>query len=133
MIRGKVGTHSINIALQNHLNPNGKQITNQFRIGDKVIQQFNNYDKKNYNGDVGIIQDFIAGEVIIDFEHTVVNMPLEDLSELKLAWATTIHKSQGSEYPLVIAPILISHYMLLERNLLYTAITREKSCFPNYR
>ena len=65
--------------------------------------------------------------MIIDFEHTVVNMPLEDLSELKLAWATTIHKSQGSEYPLVIAPILISHYMLLERNLLYTAITRGKS------
>ncbi len=126
MIRGKNGTLALNEFLQNELNPHQESKIGQFRIGDKVIQHQNNYDKKVYNGDIGIIEEAEKSRMVVNFGHITAEYQIDELHEVQLAYATTIHKSQGSEYPVVIIPILISHYMLLERNLLYTAITRAK-------
>ena len=131
MHRGVVGAGNLNLELQNRLNPDAGGIergNRAFRIGDKVMQIKNNYDKEIYNGDMGRIvrMDPETREVIISFENRELTYDFTDLDEIILAYAVSVHKSQGSEYPAVIIPILIQHYMLLQRNLIYTAVTRGK-------
>ncbi len=131
MHRGIVGTGNLNVELQNVLNPTEDGIVRgnrNFRINDKVMQIKNNYDKEVFNGDVGRIKRFELEnqEVIISFDGRDVIYDFVDLDEIVLAYAVSVHKSQGSEYPAVIIPILTQHYMLLQRNLIYTAITRGK-------
>jgi exodeoxyribonuclease V alpha subunit len=98
------------------------------RVGDRVIQQVNDYQREVFNGDLGTIVsiDLEEQEVVVQFAERQVNYDYADLSELALAWAITVHKSQGSEYPVVILPIFMQHYVLLSRNLLYTGLTRAK-------
>jgi exodeoxyribonuclease V alpha subunit len=98
------------------------------RVGDKVMQMRNNYDKDVFNGDIGRIMaiDKEVQEVIIDFDGRRVTYEFQELDEITLAYAISVHKSQGSEYPVVVMPILTQHFMLLQRNLLYTGITRGK-------
>jgi exodeoxyribonuclease V alpha subunit len=90
------------------------------------MQTENDYDKEIFNGDIGFIQSIDAEnqELVIDFEGRVVQYPFSDLDQLTLAYATTIHKSQGSEYPAVVIPLTMQHYMMLKRNLVYTGVTR---------
>jgi exodeoxyribonuclease V alpha subunit len=99
-----------------------------FGVGDKVMQIANDYDKEVYNGDVGQVQkvDPDAQEIQVEFEGRRVSYDFSGLDELVLAYATTVHKSQGSEYPAVVIPIVTQHYVMLRRNLLYTGITRGK-------
>lgn len=132
--RGSVGTHALNASLQQHLNPPRQDATElhrggtTFRVGDRVIQQVNDYDREVFNGDLGVITtiDLEEQEVDVRFAERQVTYDYADLSELALAWAVTIHKSQGSEYPAVIILLYPQHYLLLSRNLLYTALTRAK-------
>ncbi|MFP3121176.1 ATP-dependent RecD-like DNA helicase [Rickettsia sp. R2] len=132
MQRGGVGARSLNIELQKILNPNySNGITKfgqTFAIGDKVMQTENNYDKEVYNGDIGVINNINEQdqEVTINFYNRDVVYDYSDLDQITLAYATTIHKSQGSEYPAVIIPLTMQSYMMLKRNLIYTAITRGK-------
>ena len=130
MRKGDVGTVRLNEALQDALNPNGTPVGPRgFRVGDKLMQTRNNYDLEVFNGDVGILtlNDAAGEEVEILFDDgRKVIYPYKNLEELALAYAITIHKSQGSEYPTVIIPILTQHYVMLQRNVLYTAITRGK-------
>ena len=131
MHRGPIGAAQLNTALQATLNPKGTEVvrgTRLFRTGDKVMQLRNNYDKDVYNGDIGRIQriDLEEQEVHIRFEDRVVPFDFADLDELTLAYAITVHKSQGSEYPAAVVPIHTHHFVLLQRNLLYTAITRAR-------
>ena len=131
MHRGVVGAGNLNLTLQNRLNPNTRGIergNRTFRMGDKVMQIKNNYDKEVFNGDMGRIVRLEpeTREVIISFEGRELPYDFTDLDEVILAYAVSVHKSQGSEYPAVIIPILIQHYMLLQRNLIYTAVTRGK-------
>jgi len=132
MQRGGIGARSLNTELQKVLNLNyEKGITKFgqiFAVGDKVMQTENNYDKDTYNGDIGVISDINQEEqeITIDFYGNKVIYDYDDLDQITLAYATTIHKSQGSEYPAVIIPITIQSYMMLRRNLVYTAITRGK-------
>ena len=132
MQRGGTGARSLNTELQKVLNPNyEKGITKFgqiFAVGDKVMQTENNYDKDTYNGDIGVISAINQEEqeVTIDFYGNKVVYDYDDLDQITLAYATTIHKSQGSEYPAVIIPITMQSYMMLRRNLVYTAITRGK-------
>jgi ATP-dependent exoDNAse (exonuclease V) alpha subunit len=100
----------------------------EYKINDKVIQLKNNYEKDVYNGDIGFIKniDFDLKEIYIDFDGKIVAYDFYDLDEINLSYAISIHKAQGSEFKCVIVPILTSHYMLLQRNLLYTAITRAR-------
>jgi exodeoxyribonuclease V alpha subunit len=126
-----VGTANLNQALQNALNPQGKAIVRghqSFRLHDKVMQIKNNYDKEVFNGDIGRVQQICreTHDVLIGFEGRTVSYEYGELDEIVPAYAVSVHKSQGSEYPVVILPILIQHYMLLQRNLIYTAITRGK-------
>ena len=99
-----------------------------FREGDKVLQTVNNYDKEVFNGDIGRIRKINENdqELTVDFDGQTVAYDFEELDELSLAYALTIHKSQGSEYPAVVMPLHTQHYLLLQRNLLYTGITRGK-------
>ena len=99
-----------------------------FRAGDKVMQVQNNYDREVFNGDIGRIDAIDTDEqaLVVDYDGRPVEYEFSDLDELQLAYACTIHKSQGSEYPAVVIPLTTQHYMLLERNLVYTAITRGK-------
>jgi exodeoxyribonuclease V alpha subunit len=99
-----------------------------FREGDKVIQSRNNYDKDVFNGDLGIIQkvDSINGVLEIDFEGRLIKYERMEVTDLQPAYAISVHKSQGSEYPVVIFPILKQHFMMLQRNLVYTGLTRAK-------
>jgi len=96
--------------------------------GDKVMQIENNYDREVYNGDLGIVAriDTEAGDLVVTFDGREVTYPFGELDELVLAYATTIHKSQGSEYPAVVIPVMTQHYTMLARNLLYTGVTRGK-------
>ena len=131
MHRGVVGAGNLNLALQNRLNPSTQAIERGgriFRIGDKVMQIKNNYDKEVFNGDMGRIigLEMETREVIISFEDRELTYDFTELDEVILAYAVSVHKSQGSEYPAVIIPMLIQHYMLLQRNLIYTAVTRGK-------
>jgi len=131
MHKGVVGVANLNAELQKLLNPEGETITRGgrlFRIGDKVMQVRNNYEKEVFNGDIGRVAgiDLEEQEIVVSFEDREVCYELNELDELVLAYAISIHKSQGSEYPAVVVPILSQHYIMLQRNLLYTAITRAK-------
>ena len=136
MYKGPVGVLSLNEELQAHLNPHAvAQVEwsgNVFRVSDKVMQTRNNYDKGVFNGDVGWIRAINRENATVKVEFVEEAGPLyvsyefHELDELTLAYATTIHKSQGSEYPAIIVPLVVQHRMLLQRNLLYTAITRAK-------
>src|SRR5205814_1697366 len=99
-----------------------------FRVGDKVMQIRNDYDKEVWNGDIGRIEAASADADTLEvrFEDRVISYGLDEIDELVLAYAATVHKSQGSEYPAVIVPVHTQHYMMLQRNLLYTAVTRGK-------
>lgn len=132
MNRGELGSHALNNILQKILNPNTEPKVNRFGItfikGDKVIQMLNNYDKEVFNGDIGHIFNINLEEnlVTIEFDGRLIDYAYDELDEITLAYATSIHKSQGSEYPVVVIPLATQHYMLLARNLLYTAVTRGK-------
>ena len=131
MRRGTLGAENLNKCLQDVLNPNTEQAARgwqTFRVGDKVMQVRNNYDYDVYNGDIGRIVgiDQIDKQVEVRFPDKLVAYDMADLNELVLAYATTIHKAQGSEYPAVVMPINTQHYIMLQRNLLYTGITRAK-------
>ena len=131
MQRGVVGATNLNQALQEALNPSGEGLRCSgyvFRTRDKVMQIKNNYDKEVFNGDIGIIQtvDLQERTLTVEFDGCPVEYDITELDELVLAYATTIYKAQGSEYPIVVMPILMNHYVMLQRNLLYTGITRAK-------
>ena len=131
MHKGEAGAIALNERLQKALNPVGQSVTRgarTLRVGDKVMQLRNNYDKEVYNGDVGFVSALDPAErtLTVLFDEREVAYEEGDLDELTLAYATTIHKSQGSEYPAVVVPILTQHYVMLSRNLLYTAVTRGK-------
>jgi len=129
MQRGPLGARNLNLVMQQALNPSGTQVERYgiaFREGDKVMQTMNNYDKDVYNGDLGIILAVDAGnrEVTVGFGKRRVEYDYNEMDELLLAYATTIHKSQGSEYPCVVMPVHTTHFVMLQRNLVYTGITR---------
>jgi ATP-dependent exoDNAse (exonuclease V) alpha subunit len=132
MNRGGLGARSLNIELQNALNPPGdiriERFGWTFCPGDKVMQVENNYDKDIYNGDLGVVSgiDMEEGELSVDFDGRDVKYGFGELDELVLAYATTIHKSQGSEYPAVVIPLTTQHYPMLQRNLVYAGVTRGK-------
>jgi exodeoxyribonuclease V alpha subunit len=132
MNRGGLGARSLNIALQQALNPPGEVRVERFGwsygVGDKVMQVTNDYERDVYNGDLGIVSaiDPEEAELVVDFEGREVVYGFGELDELVLAYATTIHKSQGSEYPAVVIPLTTQHYTMLARNLLYTGVTRGK-------
>lgn len=131
MHKGAVGAENLNTVLQRKLNPGSAAVVRgarSFRVGDKVMQIRNNYDKDVYNGDIGKIAhiDPIQQMLLIVFDDRSVSYSFGDLDEIVLAYAVSIHKSQGSEFPAVVIPILTQHYILLQRNLIYTAVTRGK-------
>ncbi|MBI2361586.1 MAG: ATP-dependent RecD-like DNA helicase, partial [Deltaproteobacteria bacterium] len=131
MHRGLLGTSHLNRRLQNLLNPGGASLERgepPFRLGDKVMQLRNNYDKGVFNGDLGRIagMDREREEVVVEFYDRTVSYGLDELDEIALAYAISIHKSQGSEYSAVIIPFHTSHFPMLQRNVLYTALTRAK-------
>ena len=132
MNRGGLGTRSLNIELQARLNgksePKVTRYGSTFSPGDKVIQRINNYDKEVFNGDIGVIVSIDIDESLlqIKFDERTIDYDFNELDEITLAYATSIHKAQGSEYPVVVIPMAMQHYMLLERNLLYTGVTRGK-------
>jgi uncharacterized protein YheU (UPF0270 family) len=132
MNRGGLGVRALNVELQQRLNgasePKITRFGSTFAPGDKVLQTVNNYDKEVFNGDIGRIEkiDLEESLVFIDFEGRTVEYEFGELDEVSLAYATSIHKSQGSEYPAVVIPLTTQHYMLLERNLVYTGVTRGK-------
>jgi exodeoxyribonuclease V alpha subunit len=129
MHKGIVGSGNLNMVLQESLNPSQEMITrgNQnFKVNDKVMQIRNNYDKDVFNGDIGRIVDIRRDdyEITVTFDGRDIIYESSDLDELVLAYAISVHKSQGSEYPAVVIPVLTQHYILLQRNLIYTAVTR---------
>jgi len=132
--RGEVGTRQLNAMLQQVLNPPapGKvelaRGGSTLRVGDRVIQQVNDYQREVFNGDVGTITsiDLEEQEIVVQFAERAVTYDYADLAEIALAWAVTVHKSQGSEYPVVVFPLFLQHYLLLSRNLVYTGLTRAK-------
>lgn len=146
MQRGVVGATNLNLALQEALNPTEQEIFMRgrgavmmpkdtlrrsgfaFRADDKVMQIKNNYDKEVFNGDIGIIESVDAEDrtLKVNFDNRTVEYDITELDEIVHAYATTIHKSQGSEYPIVVMPVLMNHYVMLQRNLIYTGITRAK-------
>ena len=131
MHKGVIGTTHLNQVLQKALNPNPVIIETRgstFKIGDKVMHLKNNYQKEVFNGDIGTIRTVDVKENVfsVDFYGRTVNYDFTEMDEISLAYAISVHKSQGSEYPAVILPIMTQHFVLLQRNLLYTAITRGK-------
>ena len=131
MQRGVVGAANLNMALQQALNYNTAALVRggyTYKEGDRVMQLRNNYDKDVYNGDLGYVRsvDMEERTLTVDFDGQLVEYEVSELDELTLAYATTIHKSQGSEYPIVVMPVLMTHYVMLQRNLIYTGITRAK-------
>lgn len=131
MQRGVVGAANLNMALQQALNYNTAALVRggyTYKEGDRVMQLRNNYDKDVYNGDLGYVRsvDMEERTLTVDFDGQTVEYEASELDELTLAYATTIHKSQGSEYPIVVMPVLMTHYVMLQRNLIYTGITRAK-------
>ncbi|NLC43918.1 MAG: ATP-dependent RecD-like DNA helicase [Clostridiales bacterium] len=134
MLRGSTGAHNINTILQEQLTTKGTYIKyggTTFYVGDKVMQIKNNYDKNVFNGDIGFIQGINLEDraISISIDDKIVEYDYTELDEVILAYASTVHKSQGSEYPIVVAPLSTQHYMMLQRNLLYTCITRAKKIF----
>jgi exodeoxyribonuclease V alpha subunit len=131
MHKGIIGASNLNTELQRQLNPSKDEFTRGgkvFKVGDKVMQIRNNYDKDVYNGDIGRITkiDREEQEVIVDYDGRPVSYEYPEFDEIILAYAISVHKSQGSEYPVIVMPVLTQHYVLLQRNLLYTGITRGK-------
>jgi exodeoxyribonuclease V alpha subunit len=134
MTRGEVGTRNLNTVLQHLINPPSHEKAEigrgglTLRVGDRVIQKVNDYDREVFNGDLGTIAAINEEEqdVIVQFSGRSVSYDYADLNEITLAWAVTVHKSQGSEYPVVILPIYMQHYLMLSRNLLYTGLTRAR-------
>ncbi len=130
--RGGLGARSLNLELQRALNPPGEVRVERFgwtySVGDKVMQAANDYDKDVYNGDLGFIAriDPEQGEVVVDFEGREVAYDFGELDELAPAYATTVHKAQGSEYPAVVVPLVTQHWGMLRQNLIYTAVTRSQ-------
>jgi exodeoxyribonuclease V alpha subunit len=130
MHRGTLGVQNVNAALQERLNPAGRRILKgrELRVGDKVMQMVNNYELEVFNGDLGIVlsHDEASRAAKLDFEGRTVEYDDDDLDQVELAYACTIHKSQGSEYPATVVALHTQHFPMLQRNLLYTAITRGK-------
>jgi exodeoxyribonuclease V alpha subunit len=130
--RGGLGARSLNVDLQQALNPPGEVRVERFGwtfcVGDKVMQTENDYDKEVYNGDLGVITaiDPDESELLISYEGREVVYDFGELDRVALAYATTIHKSQGSEYPAVVLPLMTQHWTMLRRNLVYTGVTRGK-------
>jgi len=134
MLRGEVGARNLNEVLQETLNSKDTYIYNsgiKYKLHDKVMQIKNNYDKNVFNGDIGRVThiDMEDKQVVIKFDEIQVEYDVTELDEVVLAYATTVHKSQGSEYKIVVAPLVTQHYMMLQRNLLYTCVTRAKKIF----
>lgn len=132
MNKGSVGARALNFELQKVLNPNPSLKVERFGwtfcLGDKIMQTVNNYDKEVYNGDIGFITNINPElkEMTITFENNSILYDFDELDEIVLAYVTTIHKAQGSEYPVVVIPFMMQHYPMLKRNLLYTGVTRGK-------
>jgi exodeoxyribonuclease V alpha subunit len=134
MNRGSLGVRDLNLHLQRILNPARSTDAHvdrfgwRYQPGDKVMQLENNYDKEVFNGDIGHVHkiDLVEQELVVRYDHREVTYRLGELDELTLAYAITIHKSQGSEFPAVVIPLAMQQYLLLQRNLLYTAVTRGK-------
>lgn len=132
MNRGGTGARALNETLQLALNPPPEDAVDKFGckygVGDKVMQIENNYDRDVYNGDIGFVSaiDREEEELSVDFDGRIVVYPFGELDELVLCYATTIHKSQGSEYPIVLLPVTMQHFVMLKRNLIYTGVTRGK-------
>jgi exodeoxyribonuclease V alpha subunit len=130
MQRGSCGARSLNVSLQKLLNQNQgiERYGQLFAVNDRVMQVENNYDKEVYNGDLGFIKELNYDDqvILVDFDNRIITYSFDELDELTIAYAITIHKSQGSEYQVVIIPITTQSYMMLQRNLLYTAVTRGK-------
>jgi exodeoxyribonuclease V alpha subunit len=129
MRRNELGSENLNTLLQEALNPGGQPLARfnrQYKAGDRVLQIRNNYDKDTFNGDVGLIEriDTETPEIVVNYDGRRVTYAPEELDELDLAYACSVHKSQGSEYPAVVLLMTTQHYKLLQRNLLYTAMTR---------
>ena len=129
MNRGAVDTNQLNDRLRQALNPAGTEVTRfgrTFRVGDRVLQSVNNYDKDVFNGDLGWVTgvDHAAGRITVNFEETDVEYDFSEPDELQPSFAMTVHRAQGGEFPAVVVPLLTQHYPMLQRNLLYTAITR---------
>lgn len=133
MYRGSAGVHNLNERLQAALNPPGRRAERRlggvaFRVGDKVMQTVNNYDKDVYNGDIGRITaiDSVQQTLTVNVDGAPVVYDFLEVDELVQAYAITVHKSQGAEYPCIVMPIITQHYLMLQRNLLYTAVTRAR-------
>ena len=131
MRRGAAGAENLNLKLQAALNPVGASLKRagiDYRIGDRVMQIRNNYMKAVFNGDIGFVSEVNTedSELTVNFDGREVDYEISELDEIVLAYAVTVHKSQGSEFPYVVMPMMISHYMMLQRNLLYTGVTRAK-------
>jgi len=134
MHRGQLGARAMNLALQEALNPPARATAKvesfgwTYSAGDKVMQTENDYDKQVFNGDLGFVSavDPETRELVVDFENRSVSYGFDELDALVLAYAITVHKSQGSEYPAVVIPLTTQHYTMLKRNLVYTALTRGK-------
>jgi exodeoxyribonuclease V alpha subunit len=134
MNRGSIGVRELNTVLQRALNPPrpaepaAERFGWRFQVRDKVIQTENNYKKEVFNGDIGAIEkiDPVEQEVFIRYDDRLVTYDYGELDEVSLAYAITIHKAQGSEFPAVVIPVAMQHFMLLERNLIYTGITRAR-------
>jgi len=131
MHKGVCGSENLNRELQAALNPTGPSIQRfgrTYRVGDRVMQVRNDYDKDVFNGDLGRIKrlDLVEQELIVEMDDREIHYDFTDTDELMPAYAISVHKSQGNEYPAVIVPLLTQHFVLLQRNLLYTAITRGK-------
>src|SRR5205823_12616314 len=134
MNRGSLGVRELNVSLQRALNahqpsqPSVERFGWRFQRGDKIIQTENDYDKEVFNGDIGTVDriDSVEHQVVVRFDDRMVKYDFGELDEVAPAYAVTIHKSQGSEFPAVVIPLATQHYMLLQRNLIYTGITRGK-------
>jgi exodeoxyribonuclease V alpha subunit len=133
MNRSALGVRELNARLQEVMNPPQRQKEIQrfgwtFRVGDKVMQTVNNYPKEVFNGDIGRIMDIavVDQEMLVEFDGRAVSYDFGELDELSLAYCSSVHKSQGGEYPAVLIPLHTQHFIMLQRNLLYTAITRGK-------
>ncbi len=131
MHRGEAGTINLNQQLQKMLNDSDGGMNAggiKFKPHDKVMHLKNNYEKDVFNGDIGIVHDIITSEskVLVDYDGRIVEYDILELDELTLAYAISVHKSQGSEYAAVIIALTTAHFPLLQRNLLYTAMTRGK-------